>query len=135
MTAFGSAMITSPNMAKLAVTPPVVGEVRMVMRLSRAHTWWRYNAPEILAICIKLNVPSCIRAPPEAVTSTNINPRTVAYSIRRVTFSPTTQPILPPMNSKVITPKATGIPSIRPVPVCIASWDLVRSWFSANRSV
>ena len=38
-------------------------------------------------------MPSCIRAPPEQVNSTTGSPFSVAYSNRRVSFSPTTEPM------------------------------------------
>ena len=47
MRAFGSAMLRSPSMAKLAVTPPVVGSVRTEMYGSRARSS-RASAPQIL---------------------------------------------------------------------------------------
>ena len=40
--------------------------------------------------------------------------RSSARSNMRVIFSPTTEPIEPPMNSKTKTPSATGWPSIVP---------------------
>ena len=39
----------------------------------------------------------------------------------RAIFSPTTDPIDPPMNAKFITPRCSGTPSSRPVPVKMAS--------------
>nr|ABP35368.1 ORF53e [Pinus koraiensis] len=51
-----------------------------------------------------------MRAPPEAHTIMTGRDSAVARSIRRVIFSPTTEPILPPMNLKSITPSAIGIP-------------------------
>jgi hypothetical protein len=45
-----------------------------------------------------------MRAPPEAQTSTTGNFSAVARSIRRVTFSPTTAPMLAPRNLKSMTP-------------------------------
>ena len=60
----GSARITSPSMAKLAVTPPVVGSVRTEMYRSPASLW-RFRAADVFAICIREVIPSCILAPPE----------------------------------------------------------------------
>ena len=54
-------------MAKLAVTPPVVGSVRSEMKGSRSSAR-RLSAAEVLAICMSERIPSCIRAPPEAET-------------------------------------------------------------------
>src|SRR5207248_9353469 len=62
---FGSAIITSPSEAKLAITPAVVGFVRTEMYGSRPSAW-RASAALVFAICIKLNIPSHMRAPPEA---------------------------------------------------------------------
>ena len=63
----GSAMFRSPSMAKLAVTPPVVGSVSTLMNGTLASSR-RISAAEILASCIRLTAPSCMRAPPEAET-------------------------------------------------------------------
>ena len=67
MSAFGSAMLKSPSIAKLAVTPPVVGSVRSEMYGSRARSS-RASAAQIFAICISDSAPSIIRAPPEHET-------------------------------------------------------------------
>ena len=42
-------------------------------------------------------MPSCIRAPPETVKPTTLRRYSVAYSNRRVIFSPTTVPMEPIM--------------------------------------
>src|ERR1019366_5398463 len=47
--------------------------------------------------------------------------RSRAMSNSRASFSPTTTPMLPPMNSKSITPIATGRFSILPIPTTTAS--------------
>jgi hypothetical protein len=44
-----------------------------------------------------------------------------ARSPARAIFSPTTEPIDPPMKEKSITPRHTGIPSSSPSPVITAS--------------
>src|SRR6266540_1977028 len=64
LSGFGSAMLMSPSIAYDAVTPPVVGSVRMEMYGSPAAAR-RESAAEILAICISERIPSCMRAPPE----------------------------------------------------------------------
>ena len=92
MRVWGSAKIISPSMAKEAVTPPVVGSVNTV-RYNKPALEWRLTAADILAICIRLIIPSCMRAPPEAVKMTTGNFSVVAYSNKRVIFSPTTMPI------------------------------------------
>ncbi len=55
-------------MAKLAVTPPVVGSVSTEMYGSRARSS-RASAAQIFAICISDSAPSIIRAPPEQDTT------------------------------------------------------------------
>ncbi len=42
-------------------------------------------------------MPSCMRAPPDVHTMSSASPSCVAYSMSRVSFSPTTLPMLPPM--------------------------------------
>ena len=69
ISAFGSAMFRSPSIAKLAVTPPVVGSVSTEMYGSRARSS-RASAPQIFAICISDSAPSIMRAPPEQQTMT-----------------------------------------------------------------
>ena len=61
-------------------------------------------------------MPSCIRAPPEALTTMSGSRESRAYSAARVTFSPTTAPIEPPMNPKSMTQIATGVPPMRARP-------------------
>ena len=56
----------------------------------------RPSAPVSFAICINEWIPSCMRAPPEAAQITSGNRRAHACSMRRVTFSPTAEPMLPP---------------------------------------
>ena len=68
ISAFGSAMLRSPSIAKLAVTPPVVGSVSTEMYGSPARSR-RASAALTLAICISESVPSIMRAPPEQETT------------------------------------------------------------------
>src|SRR5207244_13269180 len=51
------------------MTPAVVGFVSTEMYGSRSWAW-RARAPLVLAICMRLSIPSYIRAPPEAETIT-----------------------------------------------------------------
>ena len=67
MSAFGSATLTSPTAANEANTPPVVGSDRTEMYGTPAARR-RSSAAIVLASCISASVPSCIRAPPEALT-------------------------------------------------------------------
>ena len=70
MRAPGSARMISPSIAKLAVTPPVVGSVRTEMY--RPPDWEnRLSLALVFAICIRLKAASCMRAPPEAETMIN----------------------------------------------------------------
>ena len=67
MSALGSAMFTSPTAANDANTPPVVGSDRIERNGTPARR--RSRAASVLASCIRASVPSCIRAPPEALTT------------------------------------------------------------------
>jgi hypothetical protein len=57
-----------------------------------------------------------MRAPPEAANRIAGRRWARARSNCRVIFSPTTEPIEPPMNSKTKKPTSTGIPPTVPVP-------------------
>ncbi len=65
--AWGSAMLMSPSMAKLAVVPPVVGSARTEMKGTLASPI-RAIAALVFIICIRDIMPSCIRMPPEQET-------------------------------------------------------------------
>ena len=80
-------------------------------------------------------MPSCIRAPPLAEKMISGSFLLEAYSMARVTFSPTAVPMLPIKKWLSITTATTGIPSILPVAamaasdrpvlrVCLASFSL-----------
>ena len=56
-----------------------------------------------------------------------ITPRSVADSIVRAIFSPTTEPIEPPMNAYSITAMTTGVESSSASAVMTASLRPVRS--------
>ena len=94
----------------------------------------RSMAARVLASCMRASVPSCIRAPPEALTISSGTRSASACSAARVTFSPTTAPIEPPMNPKSMTQIATGISSMAPVPHSAASRMPVDAWAAASRS-
>ena len=102
-------MFTSPSIAKLAVTPPVVGSVRTEMYGSRPRSS-RASAALIFAICISDSAPSIIRAPPDAETMTTGSRAAIARSIARVIFSPTTTPMLPPMKPYSIAATTHSMP-------------------------
>ena len=79
--------------------------------------WSWAIAAEVLAICMRESTPSCIRAPPEAETRTSGIFFSCDRRASRAIFSPTTEPIEPPMNAKFMTPKLNGSPSSLAVPV------------------
>ncbi len=120
-------------MAKLAVTPPVVGSVSTEMYGSFALSR-RASAPEIFAICISDSAPSIIRAPPEQQTMTTGQRRSMARSMARVIFSPTTTPMLPPMKPYSIAATIVSMPSMRPDAVMMASFSPVASMLAARRA-
>ena len=103
-------------MAYEADTPPVVGSVRIEMYGMQSRCSWAMAA-EVLAICIRESTPSCIRAPPEAETRTSGIFFSCERRASRAIFSPTTEPIDPPMKAKFITPRLNGSPSSLAVPV------------------
>ncbi len=75
-----------------------------------------------------------MRAPPVADTMTSARRSAIAASIERATFSPTTEPMLPPMKKKSITVTATGLPPRVATPDSAASFMPVSSWAARNRS-
>ena len=116
----------SPKLAKLAVTPPVVGSVNTDIYNNPASSNFAIAA-DVLAICINDIIPSCILAPPDTQNKITGNLSSIAFSTNLVIFSPTTLPILPIIKLLSITPIATFILFIFPVPVCIASCIFVFS--------
>ena len=79
-------------------------------------------------------MPSCIRAPPDALTMISGTREARAYSAARVTFSPTTAPIEPPMNPKSMTHSAAVVPPSVAVPQTAASRMPVAVWAATSRS-
>ena len=92
--------------------PPVVGE-RWTAIESRPAAECRPAAAAVRANCTSANMPSCIRAPPDRVTTTTGSRSAIARSNARTTFSPWTRPIDPPITSK--SPSMSTNPSARPV--------------------
>ena len=127
ISAFGSAMFRSPSIAYDAVTPPVVGSVRTEM-YGRPAAASRASAAEILAICISERMPSCMRAPPEQETMISGSFLSSARSMAMVIFSPTTEPIEPPMKAYSMAQMTTGIPSSFPSAQSTASPVPTRLW-------
>ena len=93
------------------------------------------TAQTVFGSCISERIPSCMRAPPEAVTETRGTLRSPALSQARTNFSPTTRPIEPPMKPNSITASSHGWSSIAARPISIASPRPVESSASASRSV
>ena len=90
------ALDDSSSDAKLAVTPPVVGSVSTVI-YRPPLSLWSFTAPDVLAICIRETIPSCILAPPEQVNKITGRLWSEAYSKALAIFSPTTLPMEPIM--------------------------------------
>ena len=109
-------------MAKLAVTPPVVGSVSTHIYRSPASECLR-TAAETLAICMRDVTPSCMRAPPETVKPTTGSLSSAAFSNTRQIFSPTTEPMDPIMKPASIKKSAHSLPPMRPRPQMTASFS------------
>jgi hypothetical protein len=78
--------------------------------------------------------PSCIRAPPEAVTISSGTRRSSAVSPASVISSPTAPPRLPPMNAKSMTATTSGLPSTVPLAHTTASARPVLRRAAASRA-
>ncbi len=76
-----------------------------------------------------------MRAPPEALITIAGICSASAVSKHRASFSPTTLPMLPPMNRKSKMPIATRWPSIVPMPQTTASRSPVLMRDASRRSV
>ncbi len=131
--ALGSAMMMSPSDAYEASTPAVEGSVRIEM-YGRPSSCSRASAADVLAICMSDRMPSCMRAPPVAETTINALRSAIASSIERAIFSPTTEPMLPPMKKKSITVRLTGLPPTVATPANAASFIPVSLWATLMRS-
>lgn len=129
----GSAIQMSASVAKLATTPPVQGSTRTATKGDVASLITS-TAQLVLAICMRLRMPSCMRAPPELQTATSGRSSPAASSALRQSFSPTTLPMLPPMKPKSMTARTHGVPSMLAVPVTIASLRPVLACASRTRS-
>ena len=119
-------MQISASVAKLATTPPVQGSARTVTNGEDASLM-RSTAQLVLAICMRLRMPSCMRAPPDVHTATSGRSSPLASSALLQSFSPTTLPMLPPMNPKSMTASRQGVPSMVARPVTTASFSPVRA--------
>ena len=124
MSAFGSAMLTSPSMPRLADTPPVVGSVSTETNGRRASPS-RASAALVLAICMSASTPSCMRAPPLAAKQTMPARCSMAASTPRTKRSPTTEPMEPSRKRDSKAAVTTGTPLTRPCITTRASFSPV----------
>ena len=120
-------------MAKLAVTPPVVGSVSTTMK-GRPASLTNRVAITLRGICIRLMAPSCMRAPPDAVNTISGASCNTASLAAATSASPTPAPIEPPMNSNAIAATTTLWPSMAPEATRMASSRCVLSRASFSRS-
>src|SRR5690606_2477248 len=112
-----SPTMTSDKVANDAATPPNVGSVTTEI-VSRPAESRRSHAALVLAICMSAMAPSCILAPPDAVTTIIGNRRSRAASAASINAEPACTPRLPPKKRKSITATTAGLPSMH-------SWALV----------
>ena len=129
----GSPRMISPSIAKLAVTPPVVGSVSMDTYRSPASECF-LNAADVFAICIRDMIPSCIRAPPEQQNMNTGSFSSVAFSTALAIFSPTTYPMLLIRNLASHTPITAGSPLMVAFPMVTASLRFVFACAAATLS-
>ena len=94
----------------------------------------RARAAEILAICMRESVPSIMRAPPEQETTISGSRSRSARSTARVTFSPTTTPIEPPMKPYSMTAITVVMPPMVPTAEMSASRESVLPVPSLSRA-
>src|SRR5579884_226311 len=95
----------------------------------------RASAAEVFAICISENRPSCMRAPPLAQKQTSGARSASACSAARVNFSPTTEPIEPPMKANSNAQATSGRPLSCPCMATSASFSPVSRCAAARRSL
>ena len=92
------------------------------------------SAAVVLAICISDSRPSCMRAPPEAVTQMNGTFCSMAACAPRTKRSPTTEPMEPAMNSNSKQATTTGRVCMAPPMTTSASVSPVCAMASCRRS-
>ena len=86
----------SPSIAKDAVVPPVVGSVHNeIYGIFLFDNWVSFA--DVLAICIKEIAPSIILAPPDFEIIKSGDLVFIEWSTALDIFSPTTDPIDPPI--------------------------------------
>ena len=112
----------------------MVGSVSTEMN-GRPRRDRRVSAALVLAICSREISASCMRAPPEAEKQTSGMLCSMAVLTARTNFSPTTDPMEPPMkrNSKAAATSST--PLTVPLITISASFSPVAFWAAARRSL
>ena len=133
ISAFGSAITTSPMKANEADTPPMVGSVSTLMN-GNFFSDSLVSMAVVFAICISDSKPSCMRAPPVAVMQMNGTFCSSAICAPRTKRSPTTEPMEPPMNSNSKHATTTGRLMMAPPMTTIASVSPVASMADFRRS-
>ena len=98
----------------------MVGSVRMVQYSNPASSSFRMAA-EVLAICIREMMPSCILAPPEQQKKNTGSLSSTARSMAAVIFSPTTCPMLAIRNLESQMPSTMSWPKTLHCPTVKAS--------------
>ena len=107
----------------------------VITEMNAAGFWCRRStAATVFGSCMSERIPSCMRAPPEAVTQTSGTPFSAARSHARANFSPTALPIEPPMKAKSMTASSQGLRSMLAAPAMSASPSPVAISASAIRS-
>src|SRR6185312_5099108 len=120
ITAPGSAMVMSPSIANEAETPPVVGSVSTTIYGRRA-AFTVSTAMVVRGSCISDRTPSCMRAPPDAGTTTRAASCSTASRAAARSPSPTATPIEPPMKLKSKAATTAATPPIVPCATTSAS--------------
>ena len=93
------------------------------------------TAMVVRGICIRLRMPSCIRAPPAAVNTTSGDLWLTAVSAALSRALPTAMPIEPPMKLKSCPAQTVARPNMSPCTTSIASCSPVLRRASLMRSV
>ena len=112
----------SPNIAKEALTPPMVGSVITLINGRPAFASLA-KAAEVLAICIKENNDSCIRAPPDVAKQISALWVFKHSSTAAQNLAPTTEPMEPAMKSNSKAHATTGKPFKVPLITTKASFS------------
>ena len=115
------------------MTPPVVGLVSTTTKGSPASRTI-CTATVVRGICIRLSMPSCMRAPPAAAKTTSGARWLTAVSAAFSSAFPTAMPIEPPIKAKSWPAAMTVRPKTRPSATSIVSCSPVLRRASFRRS-